>query len=66
MKQTEFASSGSTVMENNHGKTDECVCVDWKPAEGFVERDGGENADLARAVLDEARNRRDRTIAPLQ
>ena len=38
--------------------------VGWKPAEGVVQRDVGECTDLARAVLDETRHRRDRTITP--
>jgi chromate reductase len=39
------------------------VRVGWKPAEGVVQRDAGECADLARASFDEARHRRDRAIA---
>jgi hypothetical protein len=54
------------IVENDHGKADECVRVGRKPAEGFVQRDAGECTDLARTIFDEARNRRDRTIAFLQ
>jgi hypothetical protein len=54
------------IVENDHGKADECVRVGRKPAEGVAQRDAGECADFARAIFDEARNRRDRTIAFLQ
>ncbi len=53
-------------MENDHGKAGECVRVGWKPAEGVAQRDAGEYADVARAIVNEARNRRDRAIAVFQ
>src|SRR5260370_40857690 len=66
MNRTGFASNGNTIVENDHGKADEYIRVGWKPAEGVAQRDAGECADVARAIFDEARDRRDRAIALFQ
>src|SRR5258705_5383542 len=66
MKLTGFALNGNIITESDHGKADECVRVGWKSAEGVAQRDAGECADVARAIFDEARHRRDRAIALFQ
>src|ERR1700761_7993607 len=63
---TRIRSERNIIMESDHGKADECVCVGWKPAQGVVQPDAGECADFARTTLDEARQRRYRANAFLQ
>jgi hypothetical protein len=58
-----FTSNGNIMMENDLGSADECVCVGWNPAEGVVHRDAGEFTDVAAAIFDETRGRRDRAPA---
>jgi len=51
---------------HDHGKADECVRAGWRACGRRRSTDVGECADVARAILDEARTVRDRAITVFQ